>query len=141
MVVVGGGRRLCRTAVVRSWSSAPHHGGNPTILNLVISNKTLHLVSGLVKEDVARLGVLGDLGREAVELLYGLRVDFLRGEKKKKEDDVFCFFFKEGGKKELDLADAAAGSPLRCRRQTAARNRDSSQWRCSVPCLDRWNSK
>lgn len=70
------------TAVVRLWSSAPHNEGTQP-LSLVIKKPTkltLLLVSGLVKEDVARLGVLGDFGRETVEFFDGLRVNFLRAE-------------------------------------------------------------
>lgn len=51
------------------------------ILNKKTQNKTLRLVSGLVKEDVARLGVLGDFGRETVEFFDGLRIDFLQEKK------------------------------------------------------------
>lgn len=36
------------------------------------------LVSGLVKEDVARLGVLGDFRRETIEFFYSLCINFLK---------------------------------------------------------------
>lgn len=42
---------------------------------------TPHLVSGLVKEDVARLRVLGDFRRETVEFFYSLCINFLQGQK------------------------------------------------------------
>ena len=46
-------------------------------------------LSGLVKQDVARLRVLGDVRREAVELLDGLGIDFLshtRGERERERE-------------------------------------------------------
>lgn len=57
---------------------SPHREGT----GFCVLTLCLHLVSGLVKEDVARLRVLGDFRSETVEFFYGLRVNFLQEQKK-----------------------------------------------------------
>lgn len=76
---------LCGAAVVRLWSAAPHKEGTEHFSWFLRwkkkkKKKSPRLVSGLVKEDVARLGVLGDFRREAVEFFYSLCINFLKDE-------------------------------------------------------------
>lgn len=46
-------------------------------MGYAVTHKDPNLVSGLIKEDVARLRVLGDFRSETVEFFYGLCIDFL----------------------------------------------------------------
>ena len=64
---------------------SPQTGKGEFFLVNVVKHSNPHLVSGLVKEDVARLRVLGDFRSESIEFFYGLRIDFLQNQK---EDTV-----------------------------------------------------
>lgn len=55
----------------------PRRGNRAFLLGYAVTHKDPNLVSGLIKEDVARLRVLGDFRSETVEFFYGLCIDFL----------------------------------------------------------------
>lgn len=71
-------RAGCCGGLVESPPLLVERGNAASPLVPVADTQAPRSVSGLVEEDVARLGVLGDFRSQAVEFLYGLRVDFLQ---------------------------------------------------------------